>query len=533
MYKRPVTYRFVFFSALFVLLGLYSKALCQNPADTGSVSYVIQNIDADMTSTSATITFTGNTAPAYTTHEQYTPFRLVLDIASASLDKKINANSLIPDNQLVKLSMVVINNQSPAITEFVFQIKDNYQYKVERDNNNLIVRIFPAPAEKGQDAAAAFDTAATPAGTVKPPSPNATMKNGKGTVSDATLDQLIDSSVAALEKKQNKTTVAGQALDRASGLEDPFANAGYTKQRISVDFYKIDIHNVFRLFRQISDVNIVVDEAVKGSVTIALTDVPWDFALDIICNLCDLKKEERFNTIVIYPKKKDVEWPAAPVDNLSIKADKNVIQQEALIVQQTTSQSKEITQAKELIAKAQAKEKSEDFQDAASLYEQAFAFWPTNERLSNKLAVLYLTNLHVNAKALYYAKESLKTKRTGNDTAALYAAIASANMDRLSEAMEYFNQSVSGSPPLKDALISYAAFNENYDKPEAALKLLDKYNANYGETMGTMLAKARIYDKIGNSSKAMAQYNSLLNSGYQIPPDLRQYIEGRLKAGNY
>ena len=286
------------------------------------------------------------------------------------------------------------------------------------------------------------------------------------------------------------------------------------------------------MFRQVSDENIIVDEGVKGSITIALNDVPWDFALDIICNLADLKKEERLNTIVIYPKKKEVEWPASPIDNLSIKTDKNVIQQEALIVQQTSTQPKEITQAKELIVKAQAKEKTEDFQDAVGLYEQAYTLWPTNERLSNKLAVLYLANLHMNAKALFYAQKSLKAKH-GNDSAALYAAIASANMERLPEAMEYFNQSVSGAPPLKEALISYAAFNENFGKPEAALKLLDKYNANYGETLETMLSKARIYDKMGNSAKAMSQYNAILSSGYQIPPDLKQYIEGRLKAGNF
>lgn len=539
MYTRPVTYHFVFFFAIFVLLGFASKAFCQDPAATNGISYVIQDIHADMTSTSATITLTGNTAPAYTTHEQFDPFRLIMDIAGASLDKKINRNKLIPDSQLVKLSTVVLGDQSPAITQFIFQIKENYQYKVERDNNNLIIRIFPAPSEKAPGTAASMSPPPPPAGSglltssdTKKGASASSPKNGKETASDATLDELIDSSVAALEKKQKKATVAGQALDRASGVEDPFTNAGYNKQRISVDFYKIDLHNVFRLFRQVSDENIIVDEGVKGSITIALNDVPWDFALDIICNLADLKKEERLNTIVIYPKKKEVEWPASPIDNLSIKTDKNVIQQEALIVQQTSTQPKEITQAKELIVKAQAKEKTEDFQDAVGLYEQAYTLWPTNERLSNKLAVLYLANLHMNAKALFYAQKSLKAKH-GNDSAALYAAIASANMERLPEAMEYFNQSVSGAPPLKEALISYAAFNENFGKPEAALKLLDKYNANYGETLETMLSKARIYDKMGNSAKAMSQYNAILSSGYQIPPDLKQYIEGRLKAGNF
>jgi type IV pilus assembly protein PilQ len=527
MYKRLVTYNFVIFSALSVLLFFHSKAFCAEPSTPQSISYMIQEVHADIISDSMTIRILGNTAPAYTTHEEFAPFRLIIDIAEATFDKKLNVNKLIPENQFVKLSTTTLNSQSPAITQFVFQIQEKYQYKVERENNNLLVQIFSAAS--GKNSVAAKPDAST-AGTTAAQG-KAGSSTPKSASSDATLDELIGSSVAALEKKQKKGSVAGQALDRAAGIEDPFTNAGYKKQRISVDFYKIDIHNVFRLFRQISDVNIVVDEAVKGSVTIALNNVPWDFALDIICNLTDLKKEERLNTIVIYPKKKDVAWPVSPIDNLSIKTDKEVIQQEALIVQQNTSQSKEMTQAKELIVKAQDKEKTEDFQEAVALYEQAFSLWPANERISNKLAALYLVNLHMNAKALFYAHASLKIKPK-NDHAALYAAIACANMQRVPEAMEYFNQSVSGVPPLKEALMSYAAFNENYDHPEAALKLLNKFNANYGETLDTMLAKARIYDKLGNSSQAIAQYRSILSSGFQLRPDLKQYIEGRLQGGN-
>jgi type IV pilus assembly protein PilQ len=519
MYNKIVTYHFAIFSALCVLLFFHSNGYCVESSTPKSIAYTIQDVRADISSDSIAIKVVGNTAPAYTSYEQFDPFRLVIDIAEAVFDNKLNADKLIPDNEFVKLSATILKGQSPAITRLVFQIKDKYQYKVEREDNNLLVRIFPGAAEKG---ASAGDKQTG----------QAVSKNNKNPGSDATLDELIGSSVAALEKKNKKASVSEQAMERISGLEDPFTNAGYKKQRISVDFYKIDIHNVFRLFRQISDVNIVIDEAVKGSVTISLNNVPWDFALDIICNLADLKKEERLNTIVIYPKKKDLEWPASPTDNLSIKADKDVIQQEALIVQQVANQPKEVSQAKELIIKAQAKEKSEEFQDAVTLYEQAFTLWPTNERLSNKLAALYLVNLQMNAKAIFYAQKSLKIK-PHNDNAALYAAIASANMNRLPEAMEYFNQSISGSPPLKEALVSYAAFNENFGKPEAALKLLDKYNVHYGETLETMLAKARIYDKMGNSSQAITQYRSILSSGYQIRPDLVQYIQGRLQAGNF
>ncbi|MFW2368584.1 MAG: AMIN domain-containing protein [Desulforhopalus sp.] len=350
----------------------------------------------------------------------------------------------------------------------------------------------------------------------------------KAKAGDDTLDQLISSSEQLIIKDSAEGT-EDPVASKAAKLEDDFSFSGYKKQRISVDFYKIDIHNVFRLFRQISDLNIIVDESVKGSLTLALDDVPWDFALDIIINLMNLEKEERFNTLVIYPAKKDFAWPTRAEDNLEFEADIEVIEQEALIFEKTATQSKEIMQAKEYMVKAQSLESRDEIEDAALLYEKALELWPDNIKISNRLAALYLVNLGMNAKAVFYAKESLK-RDPQNTNAALYAAIGSAKMQRLSEAKEYFTQSISNSPPMKEALLSYASFSENNGQNDAAIKLLDKYHSYHGETVDTMIAKARIFDKLGLEKDANQQYLALLSSGFQLRPDLKQYIHGRLAA---
>ncbi len=345
---------------------------------------------------------------------------------------------------------------------------------------------------------------------------------------DDTLDALIESSVAEVENKPFE----GSAQTSKDKKTDAFEISGFKKEKISVDFYKIDLHNVFRLFREISGLNIIVDENVKGSLTLSLNDVPWDFALDIILNLTDLKKEERFNTLVIYPKQDAFSWPErTSLDNLEIETDLEVLEQETLIVQQSANQPKEIMLAQESLREAKAEEKRGDFEDAAVLYEKAFKLWSTNSKIADRLATLYLVNLRINAKAVYFANESLKLDPS-NSRAALYAAIGSANMQQKTEAMEYFNQSVSGNPPMKEALISYSAFSETNNDLVSALKLLDKYSAFYGDTANTMLSKARIYDKQGDSDKATAQYSALLSSGFQIRPDLKKFIRGRLAAGN-
>ncbi len=56
----------------------------------------------------------------------------------------------------------------------------------------------------------------------------------------------------------------------------------YTGTKISMDFHNADIHNVLRLIADVSGLNIVVSDKVKGRVTLRLIDVPWDQALDIV-----------------------------------------------------------------------------------------------------------------------------------------------------------------------------------------------------------------------------------------------------------
>ena len=83
----------------------------------------------------------------------------------------------------------------------------------------------------------------------------------------------------------------------------------YTGHPISLDFKDGDLQDIFRLFADISGLNIVVNPGVSGKVTLKLNEVPWDQALDLIlkanglgytlegnviriARLADLQKEE-------------------------------------------------------------------------------------------------------------------------------------------------------------------------------------------------------------------------------------------------
>lgn len=310
-------------------------------------------------------------------------------------------------------------------------------------------------------------------------------------------------------------------------MQDAFNFSGYNKERITVEFQKMDLHNVFNFLRQVSGVNIVVDESVQGALTLVLDDVPWDFALDIILNLKELEKEERFNTLVIYPKGKGFIWPKQADNNLSFEADSNVVEQEALLIRQQEKQPLEVVEAKQIMATAREAEKKEDFESAVGLYEQAFHKWPDNSKLAYKIATIYLVQLRQNAKALYYSKLSLDKDPKGQ-SANLTAAIASANMAEKQLAKKFFEQSVNVSKPTKEALQSYAVFNEEHHDYANALQMLEKSEELYGKELNTMVSSARIYDKMGKAIQATDKYKAILSSGYKVPPDLIQYINARI-----
>jgi type IV pilus assembly protein PilQ len=79
---------------------------------------------------------------------------------------------------------------------------------------------------------------------------------------------------------QGQTTT--QTTADLPGMPRQTGQRQYSGNPISLDFQQADLRAVLRVFSEISGLNIVIDPAVKGTVDVALRDVPWDQALDII-----------------------------------------------------------------------------------------------------------------------------------------------------------------------------------------------------------------------------------------------------------
>ncbi len=73
----------------------------------------------------------------------------------------------------------------------------------------------------------------------------------------------------------------------------------YTGKKISFNVRNADIHDIFRVFSQISGLNFITSNDVKGTLTMELKDVPWDQAFALILQQKGLVAEKEGNIIRI------------------------------------------------------------------------------------------------------------------------------------------------------------------------------------------------------------------------------------------
>ncbi len=80
-----------------------------------------------------------------------------------------------------------------------------------------------------------------------------------------------------------------------------FEDKTYEGTKVTFNFQDIPVRSVLQLIADVSNLNIVVSDSVQGNLTLRLTNVPWDQALDIIMDARNLDKRENGNVIWIGP----------------------------------------------------------------------------------------------------------------------------------------------------------------------------------------------------------------------------------------
>jgi type IV pilus assembly protein PilQ len=522
----------------YFLTGNVNNAVAEQLAFAAPGPYQITGIKTTKSDEGVILRVAGSAPPTFTMYELFEPQRVILDIADGSFADSLILPMAPGQGPVAQITGKVLDDKEPLIARLEMYTAGDASYTVERDVNDIIIYF----KQKGSMGA----TAEMPEPPVKksaPETPAMVASGKKSPVAEIPSQAVIveqPMEVVEMEPAQSEEVKVAEAASETVSMPakspapaappvlDDFTAAGYKKQPITVDFYKIDLHNVFRLFGEISGKNIIITKGVSGELTLALDNVPWDFVLDVILNLHNLQAVERYNTLLIARKNVDFTWPERAEEKVAVKKNLAILEEsEKLQVVQKMEMSPEVLEAQKLTRAARALEKQEEYEDALALYEKAFDMSPKNGKLAARLASLYLVHMGMNAKAVFFGKEALKIDEN-DQTSALYTAIGLANMKRNAEAKEYFELAVSSTRPDSEALISYAMFSEENANYLDALLLLARHEDQYGDSIDTMIARARILDKEGNTEKAAAEYRAILLSGYQLPADLTRYIKGRL-----
>jgi len=98
---------------------------------------------------------------------------------------------------------------------------------------------------------------------------------------------------------QQAVQQANTAASTMAQSPAPAPAGKYTGEPISVNLKDVDLKDFFRLIHEISGLNVVLDPAVKGTLTIVLDEVPWDQALDIVMQNNSLDKQLNGNVLRI------------------------------------------------------------------------------------------------------------------------------------------------------------------------------------------------------------------------------------------
>lgn len=297
--------------------------------------------------------------------------------------------------------------------------------------------------------------------------------------------------------------------------------ATYTGRKVSLDFYKTDIHNVFRLFSEISGKNIIVDESVEGELTLELKEVPWDFALDLILDLKKLRRQERLNTLIITPRPEKTEGKGALVIH---KVSKKALQPARLLKRKKEDRQR----AQSLVLKAHGLEKEGKRKEALGLYEQAVRLWGDNTDLIKKTAYLHYVSGNF-SRSYYYAGKALKLNPNDAE-AALYAALPAVRMNKRQAARFLFDKAINGNPKMPEAFYDYGLFLEKQGEKAHALSMYLRYEELFGPSLEVSMGIARLYEAQGMKKKACERYKEIRVSGLPLDKDSEGKVIRKIRS---
>src|SRR5262245_27440803 len=281
------------------VLADLAGAAAETPAATSGVR--LKAISSRVNSSGASLVIEA-TEPVPYVSTRPDPLSVVLDFRNVGTDGLANSIRPSAGSPIQSVSVEPTESLGTRVARVRVGLNEPVEYSVRSDRNTVVVDFngkltaktqapdaVPAVRTTAPDAMQALQSATVSADVLMPraaAAPASANAAAPASVPASTVSQ--SSSVAQLltviSPKSQRPAAAQQA---ATQITQPGAPASgqerrFTGHPVSMQFEGLDLRAVLRLFAEISGLNVVIDPAVQGSVDVALTEVPWDQALDII-----------------------------------------------------------------------------------------------------------------------------------------------------------------------------------------------------------------------------------------------------------
>jgi type IV pilus assembly protein PilQ len=273
---------------------------------------------------------------SYTSFRLENPTRLVFDF-SGVLNRVAQPSVAIGAVGVARARVAQYRPANPSITRVVFDLNGTAAHRVVEEGRSFKVYFAASPerlaravplASMEAETSQAVQPAPTPPPPASPPaSSGAETAPEAGQASEPAPELSKEASfepvavVAAYPLTEPPQTPSLPLPDPAAEPAQPPAPAQaqpgtaptfqprtigaeekvYTGELISLDFKDGDIQDIFRLFAEISGLNVVLQPGVSGRVTLKLNEVPWDQALELVLKTNKLGYIQEGNVIRIAP----------------------------------------------------------------------------------------------------------------------------------------------------------------------------------------------------------------------------------------
>src|SRR5712664_2860351 len=304
-------------------------AQTQTPAGATATSAVISSVAITQAPERSAVRVEGEGRLDVHAGRMQNPDRLVLDFAGARLAVQ---KTVIPGTS-APVRGVRIGQYRPDVARVVVDLTTATPYQVSRDGEAVVI-YFENPSATPVQPVSSVTTLTSKQNEKAGPEFNHVAESPKVVARHSPRELKISASRFALPSELTQPSVtlasfsgnkepvrpdsttqqaaAQQAVQQAGAAASPMATSSqaqasaapapvgrYTGEPISVNLKDVDLKDFFRLIHEISGLNVVLDPAVKGTLTIVLDEVPWDQALDIVMQNNSLDKQLNGNVLRI------------------------------------------------------------------------------------------------------------------------------------------------------------------------------------------------------------------------------------------